>query len=177
MAWVDVESTGLEPELDHILEIGLIITDDDLNEVARWSGTIWTPNSNLTRLYDNEIVRSMHTKNGLLEAVKSDEALELAKAQQELLMMMDPYSDVPMCGSSVHFDRAMLRRWLPAFEACFHYRNIDVSTVKELVVRWWPSLVLRRPEDRKLHRVIPDIEDSIAELGFYRNCIDNDLLA
>lgn len=175
-AFVDVETTGLDLSMDFLLEVGLVITDDNLNIVESFSTPIWSMASIIRRAEENEIVREMHTANGLLAACRDredDNVLELWRAQNILMGIMAKYPETPMCGSSVHFDRAMLQRWMPALEEMFHYRNIDVSTMKELAERWWPNIALSRPADRKLHRVIPDIEDSIAELYYYREYIDS----
>lgn len=170
MGWVDVESTGLDTENDVLLEVGVIITDDDLTEIDRYSLTIWHPHRVLHRSCDN-FVRNMHIHSGLWSLVQSDNSTTLFNANKFFTRWMERYPDLPMCGSSVHFDRAMLRRWMPEFEARFHYRNVDVSTLKELAYRWWPSMYDSRPTDRKIHRVIPDIEDSIAELHHYRKSL------
>lgn len=173
MGWVDVETTGLDPQRDFIVEVGCIITDDNLEELARTSWVIHAPPKAFTRIYDNEIVYEMHVANGLLEELVKGFGTPIGLVREELEKFVAPFTpNLPMCGSSVHFDRAMLHAWMPSVEALFHYRNCDVSTLKELAQRWWPNMAAIRPAERKLHRVIPDIEDSIAELRHYRSYID-----
>lgn len=172
LAWVDVETTGLEPKQDCLLEVGMIITDDELNELARNSVVLWTPPP--WQPIPAEI-QAMHTKNdlwvdcelhGMGRITAEDVLANWVKSLKE-------YGDVaatPLAGSTVHFDRAWLKAKMPRVERQFHYRNLDVSSIKELNKRVgfaeaWES-------DRKLHRALPDLEDSIAELLHYTNAID-----
>lgn len=172
MPWVDIETTGLDADWDDMLEIGLAITTDDLVLVFKTSFVI----KQLSPRVMPELVLNMHTKNGLLADVPF--GVTMAAAEAELVEVMERFfhgggiAPAPMCGSSVHFDRAFLKRVMPRLEACFHYRNIDTSTVKELVERWpVPAGNAKRPVPLKLHRVDPDLTDSIAEMRFYKELL------
>ena len=164
--WVDIETTGLDAKKDAILEVAIVVTDDDLNELASKSIVVM-PNvshSMLMSLMD-DYVREMHMRSGLIEVLHRGPGPE--QAEQALIKFLAENSEKsPMCGSSVHFDRAFLKEQMPELEKCFAYRNIDVSTLKELVKRWSPSLEFKI--DDKPHRALPDIRASIAELRHYR---------
>jgi len=179
MIWIDVETTGLYPLTDRILEIGFIVTDDDLKELARAS---WIRHADPTETLDPWIQKT-HGANGLLEEcyAKHREIFKLPdpseagkKAAREMLDFLTPWvkDKPPLCGSSVDFDKNFIKMnhfyelWLPQL---FSYRVIDVSTIKELAKIWAPDVYEKRPKDRSLHRVLPDIEDSIAELKYYRS--------
>lgn len=173
LTWVDIETTGLDIENDKLLEVGLAVTLDDLTLLRKVSFVVHLPFQNYPM---PELVRNMHTKNGLLSECQFG-ASRLDVEQQLVAVMHSLPSGggmaaYPMCGSSVHFDRAFLKMHMPRFEALFHYRNIDVSTVKELVNRWYPGgSDLHRPPQQKLHRVDPDLTDTIAEAAFYKELL------
>ena len=167
LTWIDLEMTGLEPETDVILEAVVVITDCDLLEVAvSETLIIHQPDTTLDSM--NAWCVSQHGKSGLTAASRLS-ALSTGKAEQQLLAFLRSHAkdgEIPLCGTSVHQDRAFLRRHMPALEAFFHYRNIDVSTLKELARRWYPALPkFDKPE---AHRALDDIRASIAELRYYR---------
>ncbi len=168
LVWVDVETTGLDPHTDSLLEVGLAITDADLNVTGVISRVI-APTRKLLEHAD-DVVREMHHKSGLADDLRDGWALALREVEPELVAWLGTKvvpREAPMCGSSVGFDRAFLAEHMPSLAGLFHYRSIDVSTVKELVERWYPDGPVA-PEKVGLHRALPDIQDSIGLLRFYR---------
>lgn len=165
---VDIETTGLSEHTDLILEVGALLTDDQLEVIGQANFILETPSSNLKNL--DPVVQEMHEKSRLLDLIKENRTAPGYQVDKLLVKWLEDNNatGLPMCGSSVHFDRAFLKKRLPLFEACFHYRNIDVSTLKEVCNRWLPEGDLeKRPEPKKLHRALPDCEDTIEELKFY----------
>ncbi|MBW2299175.1 MAG: oligoribonuclease [Deltaproteobacteria bacterium] len=170
LIWVDLEMTGLDPEKGHILEIASIVTDSDLEIIAE--------GPNLAINYPEEIVRSMdewskshHGASGLVDRVKSSH-YDCKKAEEVTLRFLSQYckrGESPLCGNSVWQDRRFLVKHMPRLESFLHYRNIDVSTIKELVRRWYPSLPAY--EKRKAHLALSDIKESINELRYYRETV------
>jgi len=162
--------TGLDPVKDVIVEIATLVTDDDLNIVGEGPDlVIHQPDERLAGM--EPIVVEMHTKSGLLEAIKtSTVTLEAAGAATlEFIKQYVPVQrTVPLCGNSIGMDRRFLDQYLPEIEHWLHYRSIDVSSVKELVKRWYPTLNHGRPYKAGTHRALDDIRESIAELRFYR---------
>jgi len=167
---MDLEMTGLDPVKDVIVEIATLVTDDDLNIVGEGPDlVIHQPDERLAGM--EPIVVEMHTKSGLLEAIKtSTVTLEAAGAATlEFIKQYVPVQrTVPLCGNSIGMDRRFLDQYLPEIEHWLHYRSIDVSSVKELVKRWYPTLNHGRPYKAGTHRALDDIRESIAELRFYR---------
>lgn len=168
IAWTDVETTGLEPRDGALLEVGVILTDDQLDEIARLA-VLLEPPLNVRKLLRPEVV-AIHDAgegNNLLADCEFH-GISHSIAETELCAWLTHHgAERPvMAGSSVHFDRAWLRAKLPVLEAKFHYRSIDVSSFKELNARW--HFAPEWAKGRKLHRALPDIEDSIAELRHYR---------
>ena len=162
---VDIKTTGLNPVNNLILEAGIAICDDSLEVQEQFSYVCGLPDKPNMSIE----VYSMHQKSGLLEEVlKSPYTFQ--DVEQKLVEFLTDLGVVeePMCGSSVHFDRGFLKIWMPRLESLFHYRNIDVSTIKNLAERWNPEVFNQRPEGRKLHRSLPDCEDTIAELLYYQ---------
>ena len=167
---MDLEMTGLEPETDVIVEIATLITDDDLNIIAEGPDlVIHQSDEVLARM--NQIVVDMHTKSGLLEAIKSSTTtLEEAGATTlEFIRLHIPEArTIPLCGNSIGTDRRFLAKYLPEIENYLHYRSVDVSTIKELARRWYPKLGSDRPNKGGTHRALDDIRASVNELVFYR---------
>jgi oligoribonuclease len=172
LIWIDLEMTGLDPERDVILEAVAVITDGDLNEIAvSDTFVVHQPESVLASM--NAWCVEQHGKSGLTAACRAS-TRTTAEVEQALLAFTGPHakaSEVPLCGNSVHQDRAFLRREMPKLEAFFHYRNIDVSTLKELVKRWYPALP--KFEKAESHRALDDVRASIAELRYYREQVFN----
>jgi len=167
---MDLEMTGLDPVRNVIVEIATIVTDDELNIVAE--GPDLVIGATPEQLADmDEVVRRMHTTSGLLTAIgKSTVTIEeAAGATIEFLRSHIPVpGSVPLCGNSIAMDRRFLRHYMPALDDYFHYRTIDVSTVKELCKRWYRELYAARPQKLTAHRALDDIRESVAELIYYR---------
>ncbi len=168
LIWIDLEMTGLDPQTDSILEIGTIVTDAKLELIAE--GPELAIRHSLARLEAmDEWNRSQHTKSGLWQRVL-DSSLDLAAAEEATIAFLSQYVPAgksPMCGNSICQDRRFLARLMPRLERYFHYRNLDVSTVKELCRRWAPELLAGFSKESK-HTALADIRDSIAELAYYR---------
>ena len=168
LTWIDLETTGLDERTDQILEIGLIVTDDDLNEVAVRSWPV-RPSDRAVLISMGEFVRDMHVKSGLLDEIANGQAYPLRHAEAEAIEFLASYRHdaAPMCGNSVGFDRRFLLQHARGLESMFSYRTIDVSSIKELARRWRPEAEYQ-PDGDKPHRALADIRHSIAELAHYR---------
>lgn len=171
LAWMDLEMTGLDVQRDVILEVATIVTDDELAIVAEGPDlVVHQPPDALATM--QKVVRDMHERSGLLAAVAgSDIGLEAAeRATLDFLRNHVPEpGTVPLCGNSIGMDRRFVAAYLPTIDAHLHYRMIDVSTVKELARRWYPSVFEKRPDKASSHRAMDDIRESIDELRFYRH--------
>ncbi|MEW8351572.1 MAG: oligoribonuclease [Candidatus Thiodiazotropha taylori] len=169
LIWIDLEMTGLDTQQDEIIEIATIVTDVNLNILAE-GPVIAVHQSQVVLDGMDEWNQRQHGGSGLLERVKQSQYSE-AEAQAETIRFLQQYVPAgasPMCGNSICQDRRFLARTMPELEAYFHYRNLDVSTLKELINRWSPSLSEGFTKQGK-HLALDDIKDSIAELHFYRN--------
>jgi oligoribonuclease len=173
LIWIDMEMSGLVPDTDRILEIALLVTDAQLNVVA--AGPV------LAVHQPAEVLAAMdswntgvHGKSGLVDKVKASTLDEAAVEAQMLAFLAQhvPAGASPMCGNSICQDRRFLARWMPRLEAWFHYRNLDVSTLKELVKRWQPEIAKGLKKEGK-HEALADILDSIEELKYYRRTVMN----
>lgn len=168
LVWLDLEMTGLEPEHDLIIEIATIVTDSSLNIIAEGPVFAIHQTDSVLDLMD-EWNTKQHNHSGLVSRVRESLVNE-AQAEQETIAFLSQYLDkgkAPLCGNSIGQDRRFLYRYMPELAAFFHYRNIDVSTLKELVRRWYPKLMSGLKKDSK-HRALDDIRESITELVFYR---------
>lgn len=163
-----MEMTGLRPEVDRIIEVAVMVTDSDLNVLAASPAiAIHQPDEVLEGM--DQWNRSTHGRSGLTERVRATAVTE-AQAEVELITFLRPWvpsGKSPMCGNSICQDRRFMARHMPLLEAWFHYRNLDVSTIKELCKRWQPA-VARGFEKRSAHTALADIEESIDELRHYR---------
>ena len=167
---MDLELTGLDATKDVIVEIATIVTDDELNIVAEGPDLVVHQSDEALAVMD-KFVFDMHTRSGLLAAIKtSTVSLEDAGAATlEFIKQHVPApSTVPLCGNSIGMDRRFLTAYLPEIENYLHYRSIDVSSVKELVRRWYPQVKSDLPHKNGSHRALDDIRASINELQFYR---------
>ncbi|WP_334186988.1 oligoribonuclease [Noviherbaspirillum sp.] len=168
LVWVDMEMTGLEPDTDRIIEVAVVVTDSQLNVLAE--GPVFAIHQ------PDEILDGMdawnkgtHGRSGLIERVKASTVSE-ADAEAELIQFLKKYvpsGKSPMCGNSICQDRRFMVRGMPKLEAFFHYRNLDVSTLKELCKRWKPEVASGFKKHQK-HTALADIMESIEELRYYR---------
>ncbi|MRI31645.1 oligoribonuclease [Endozoicomonas sp. OPT23] len=168
LIWLDLEMTGLEPAQDTILEIATIVTDSELNQLAE-GPVIAVHHSDDVLANMNEWCIKTHGETGLTERVRKS-TVTLAEAEQQTLEFLKQYSDAglsPMCGNTIGQDRRFLNRYMPELHNFFHYRNLDVSTLKELARRWQPEL-LNQFTKKGTHLALEDIRESIEELRFYR---------
>lgn len=168
LVWVDMEMSGLLPETDRILEIAMIVTDGDLNIVAEGPVLV---------VHQEDVVldrmdawnKGTHGKSGLIDKVKASTLTE-AEVEAECLAFLKQHvksSISPMCGNTIHQDRRFMNRYMPKLEAYFHYRNIDVSTIKELCKRWQPEIA-KGFSKQQAHTALADIIESVEELRYYR---------
>lgn len=168
LIWIDLEMTGLEPEQHKIIEIATIITDGELNTLAE--GPVLAIHQSEQELNNmDDWCTNTHTNSGLVARVRASQLSE-AQAEAETIKFLKkwvPEGISPMCGNSIGQDRRFLQRYMPALEDFFHYRNIDVSTIKELVARWQPDIASGFTK-RATHLALDDIRESIAELQYYR---------
>ncbi|KEF31528.1 MAG: oligoribonuclease [Gammaproteobacteria bacterium] len=168
LVWIDLEMTGLDPEKERIIEIATIVTDSELNLVAEGPViAVHQPDSLLDAM--DEWCTNTHGANGLTQRVKESSTSE-AEAEQQTLDFLAKYLEPgksPLCGNSIGQDRRFLVKYMPKLEAFFHYRNLDVSTIKELARRWRPD-VLAGVKKQGSHLALDDIRDSINELRHYR---------
>lgn len=168
LVWMDMEMSGLDPDRDVILEVATLITDANLEVVAEGPViAVHQPDAVLEAMDDWN--REHHGASGLTARVRASR-LSVADAEAQTLAFVRQHcSDrsSPLCGNSIHQDRRFLARYMPTLDAALHYRNIDVSTVKELVRRWYPNGPTP-PEKRHAHLALDDIRESITELRFYR---------
>lgn len=168
LIWIDMEMTGLDPERDRIIEVAIIVTNSQLETVAQAPVLVVHQSDEILDGMD-EWNKSTHGRSGLIGKVKASMLTE-AQVEREMLEFLAhhvPKNTSPMCGNSVCQDRRFLARWMPALEAYFHYRNLDVSTLKELVRRWKPELAKGLTKHGK-HEALADIQESIEELKYYR---------
>lgn len=168
LVWIDMEMTGLDPEENVVLEIATIVTDKDLNELAEGPViAIHQSDEELAKMDDWNV--NTHTKSGLVARVKASEYDEARATAETLAFIQEwvPERTSPLCGNSIGQDRRFMVKHMADLEAFFHYRNVDVSTIKELVRRWQPEL-LDQFKKSGSHQALDDIRESIAELQFYR---------
>lgn len=169
IVWIDCEMTGLDLGKDALIEVAAIVTDENLTPLDEGIDVIIKPPAESLVDMDPFVVE-MHTKSGLLDQLPT--GIPLAEAQEAVLDYIRGHvpdaRKAPLAGSSVHMDRAFLSRDMPDLIAHLHYRIIDVSSLKELVRRWYPRVYFAAPEKRGGHRALADVLDSIRELRYYR---------
>ena len=168
LLWLDMEMTGLSPDTDRIIELAIVVTDADLNTVAEGPVLVVHQPDEVMDAMDNWN-KGTHGKSGLIDRVKASQLNE-AEVEAQMLEFVKqhvPARTSPMCGNSICQDRRFLARYMPQLEAFFHYRNLDVSTLKELAKRWRPGLAEGFKKASK-HEALADIYESIDEMKYYR---------
>ncbi|MEM9693631.1 MAG: oligoribonuclease [Myxococcota bacterium] len=170
LVWIDLEMTGLDPQIATIVEIATIVTDGDLHVVAEGPNlVIHQPEDALARM--EPVVQQMHERSGLTAKIRASE-LSLAEAEAQTLAFIEQQCDerkAPRCGNSIWKDRQVLTTYMKSLDAYLHYRCIDVSTIKELGRRWYPGF--SPPAKKEAHRALDDILESIDELRHYRRTL------
>lgn len=168
LVWLDMEMTGLDPEKERIIEVAVVVTEPDLTIVAEGPVLVIHQQDSLLDAMDSWN-RSTHGKSGLIDKVKASTLTE-AQAEAQLIAFLAqhvPAGKSPLCGNTVSQDRRFMFNYMPKLEQFFHYRTVDVSTIKELARRWRPEL-LKGFEKRSKHEALADIYESIDELKYYR---------
>jgi oligoribonuclease len=171
LIWIDLEMTGLVPDTDRIIEIATLVTDKNLNVLAEGPVLAIHQADSLLNGMDEWNTRQ-HNQSGLVERVRSSQVDE-TRAEKDTLEFLAEYvpeGASPMCGNTICQDRRFLARYMPTLEAFFHYRHIDVSTLKELARRWAPEVAQGFTKESS-HLAMDDIRDSLAELAYYRNTV------
>ena len=171
LIWIDMEMSGLVPDSDRILEVALLVTNAQLETVAEAPVLVVHQPDEVLASMDSWNT-GVHGKSGLVDKVKASRLDEAAVESQLLAFLAEhvPSGVSPMCGNSICQDRRFLARWMPKLEGWFHYRNLDVSTLKELVRRWKPEVAKGLKKEGK-HEALADILDSIEELKYYRRTV------
>ena len=172
LVWIDCEMTGLDLRNDALIEVAALVTDFDLNVIGEGIDVIIRPpDEALAQMV--EFVRTMHETSGLLEELAT--GLAMADAEQQVLDYVREHcpegSRPPLAGNTVATDRSFLVRDMPTLEGYLHYRNVDVSSIKELARRWYPRAYYASPAKRGNHRALADIQESIEELRYYREAV------
>lgn len=172
LVWVDCEMTGLDPQVDELVEVAVVVTDYDLNPLDDGFQVVIKPSAAaLSQMGD--FVREMHTSSGLLSELES--GLSLEDAQERILHYITthvPEAGVaPLAGNTIGTDRAFIQKELPAVHQHLHYRNVDVSSIKELAKHWFPKTYFQSPDKNGGHRALADIIESIRELAYYRQAV------
>ena len=171
LIWIDLEMTGLQPDSDRIIELAMVVTDAQLAVLAE--SPVWVVRQPAEVLEGMDAWnKGTHGKSGLIERVRAS-ALAEAEVEAQAIGFLKPFvprGASPMCGNSICQDRRFLARWMPGLESYFHYRNLDVSTLKELVKRWKPEAARGFTKEGK-HEALADIYESLEELKYYRKTV------
>ena len=172
LVWIDCEMTGLDLEVDELVEIAVVITDYDLNPVDAGIEIVIKPDASALESM-SEFVRAMHTESGLIDEIP--DGVSVAEAEYEVLEYVLKHvpdeQRAPLAGNSIGTDRAFISRFMPRLDAHLHYRNVDVSSIKELAKRWYPRAYFNAPAKHGGHRALADILESILELRYYRKAV------
>lgn len=168
LVWLDMEMTGLEPEKERIIEVAFVVTDLHLNTLAEGPVLVIHQPDTVLDAMDNWN-KGTHGKSGLIDKVKASTVTEWQAQEQilEFLKPLIPKGKIPLCGNTIHQDRRFMALYMPELNDFFHYRNIDVSTLKELAKRWRPEVYKSFKKQQK-HTALADVYESIAELKHYR---------
>ncbi|PPF15328.1 oligoribonuclease [Rathayibacter rathayi] len=172
LVWIDCEMTGLDLAVDELVEIAVVVTDFELNPLDEGLSLVIRPDA--TALENmGDFVRKMHETSGLLTEIPS--GVSVAEAEYEVLEYVLRHvpaeQQAPLAGNSIGTDRAFLAKFMPRLDAHLHYRNVDVSTIKELARRWFPRIYFNAPKKNGGHRALADILESIRELQYYRRAV------
>jgi oligoribonuclease len=172
IVWVDCEMTGLEIGVDEICEIAVIVTDQELKPVHEGLQLVVKPSRKAMKNM-GEFVTQMHTDSGLIEEIPAGISIKKAEAQvlDYIKQWITEPRTAPLAGNSIGTDRMFLNRQTPEFDSFLHYRNIDVSSLKELARRWYPKVYFQLPKKQGDHRALADIRESIQELRYYRKVL------
>jgi oligoribonuclease len=172
LVWIDCEMTGLDLEVDELVEIAVIITDYDLKPVDAGLSIVIKPDASALESM-GEFVRAMHTTSGLIEEIPN--GVSVAEAEYEVLEYVLRHvpdeQKAPLAGNTIGTDRAFLAKFMPRLDSHLHYRNVDVSSIKELAKRWYPRAYYNSPAKAGGHRALADILESIRELEYYRRAV------
>jgi oligoribonuclease len=172
LVWLDCEMTGLDLAADELVEIACVVTEADLTPLDDGVSFVIKP-SDAALAHMPEVVVAMHTESGLLPEIPH--GVDVATAEAGVLEYVKHHvptpRKAPLCGSSIYVDRMFLAKYMPALDAHLHYRVVDVSSLKELVRRWYPKIYYAAPEKTGNHRALGDTLDSIAELAYYRTAV------
>ncbi|GAA4054997.1 MULTISPECIES: oligoribonuclease [Agromyces] len=172
LVWIDCEMTGLDLEVDELVEIAVVITDYDLNPVDAGLDIVIRPDASALEGM-GDFVRAMHTDSGLIEEIPN--GVSVAEAEYEVLEYVLKHipdeQKAPLAGNSIGTDRAFIAKFMPRLDAHLHYRNVDVSSIKELAKRWYPRAYFNAPAKDGGHRALADILESIRELQYYRRAV------
>jgi oligoribonuclease len=172
LVWIDCEMTGLNPEADCLVEVAVVITNSELEILDAGLDVVIKPRPDSWQNM-NDFVRNMHTESGLINEVET--GLELEAAEQVILDYIKKFvpnaKEAPLAGNTIGTDRMFLNKYMPALDQHLHYRNIDVSSIKELTRRWYPRVYFQMPKKEGGHRALADILESIQELRYYRETV------
>ncbi len=172
LVWIDCEMTGLDLENDALIEVAVLVTDGELNILGDGAEVIIKPTDEALEQM-GDFVRDMHTKSGLLDRLAAGITME--EGMERILSHVKEFVPVerkaPLAGNTIGTDRAFLARDMPELESWVHYRNLDVSSIKELARRWYPKVMYQAPVKGGNHRALADIQESIEELRYYREAL------
>lgn len=172
LVWIDCEMTGLDLGVDELVEVAVVVTDYDLTPLDPGFSVVIKPDQTA---YDhmNEVVVAMHTESGLLDEIPNGKTVAEAEYEvlEYILRFVPEHGTAPLAGNTIGTDRAFLAKYMPRVDAHLHYRNVDVSSIKELARRWFPRVYFNAPAKGGGHRALPDILESIRELEYYRRVV------
>ena len=172
LVWIDCEMTGLNPDTECLVEIAAVITDTELNVMDEGIDLVIKPKAGTVEAM-GDYVRKMHTDSGLIN--EFEDGLELEDAEAQVLEYIKKYiptaKTTPLAGNTISTDRLFISKYMPKLDDHLHYRNIDVSTIKELAKRWYPKAYFQAPKKDGGHRALADILESIEELKYYRQSV------
>jgi oligoribonuclease len=172
LVWIDCEMTGLDVEKDCLVEIAVLVTDSELKILDEGLSVVIKPRPESLESM-GEFVTNMHKESGLLDLLA--DGVPVAEAESQVIDYIKRFAPdprtAPLAGNSIGTDRMFLNRYMPALDAHLHYRNVDVSSIKELVRRWYPKVYFQLPKKTGGHRALSDIRESIAELVYYRKTV------